>query len=367
MSSGALVNLSAKGIQDQHLTSRPECSFWRSTWRRHTNHSHSIVELRGIGTHQPNSTISYPIPRKGDLLSYVFADAGSGPDVGATFASQDPSLATSFRLVIGGQVIEEFDAFYATRIYNKFVASGSKPVAAQSASAAQGGASGTPLDNVDRGSFLPIPFNISSESSMALPLISLSQHEVEIQIRYNGGGPDPANPPRLFACFVHLDTEERTRIAQSESIFLINQVQKITPEPTGNFDLSLLNHPTRAIFWGGDAVAPAPTFQAARIQLNGNDVTDPMPPVVYSSVQSYFHTDNGSELHTGYAGANLFCYSWALKLSTRGPSGTANFSRLDQCFLRFDGLANGGFGHLYALSINFVKCQAGLGGLLYAS
>jgi len=367
MSGGSLVNLAAKGVAAQHLTGTPECSFWRSTWRRHTNHAHSVVELRGIGTHQPNGTVSYAVPRKGDLLSYVFVDTGAALDVGSTFAAQDPNLASQFRLSIGGQVIEEFDAFYATRIFNKYLANGSKPLAAQSATAAQGAAAGTPLDNIDRGRFLAIPFNVSCDSTMALPLVALSSHEIEIQIRYKGGAPNPQNAPRLFASYVHLDTEERTAIAKSESIYLINQVQKIGPEVTGSFDLSLLNHPTRAIFWGGEAVAPQPTFESARVQLNGNDVTDPLPPVMFNSVQSYFHTDNNSELHTGYAGKDLYCYSFALRLTSRGPSGSANFSRLDQCFLRFDGLQNGQFSCLYAINWNLLKCAQGLGGILYSS
>lgn len=82
--SGSLVNLVAKGIQDVHLTGSPEISFFRSSYKRHTNFVQSIVELRPIGNLLSNSTVTLPITRKGDLLSYIYCDTGSAT-VGTTF------------------------------------------------------------------------------------------------------------------------------------------------------------------------------------------------------------------------------------------------------------------------------------------
>jgi len=377
--SGSLVNLVAKGIQDTHLTGSPEISFFRSTYKRHTNFVQSIVELRPVGNLASNSMVTLPITRKGDMLSYIYCDTGSSP-VGTTFGLSDKIIGDSpaganpspalFRLFIGGQEIEQFDAFFATRLYNKYLLnSNSKAQAAQSDDA-----DGGMVRNIDNGTFFPLPFNCTQEVGMSLPLLALQFHDVEIRVQFNQG--TPSSDLKFYACYVHLDTEERKMMASMKREMLITQVQRITPDSTFNYDLSLLNHPVKALMWadtsysldvGGniDGVG-VNAWSSARVQVNGNDLSEPLPKSFYNTVQSYFHVDVSSDLHLGHVGGNYFMHSFALKANSRAPCGTCNFSRMDNAFLRLDGVDQS-LGYLYAVNYNILKIESGLGGLAYSS
>jgi len=358
--SGALVNLVAKGVQDQALTGDAEVSYFRSVWKRHSNFVHHIVELQGIGHLAQNSIMNYAVPRKGDMLSYVFVDTGSS-DVATSFSPDDPSSASMFRMSVGGQEIEQCDAFFATRLFNKFLLNtNSRSRASQSGAAFD---PMNPLAGVDTGRFFPIPFNVSQDFSSALPLVAIPYHDVEIKIHFNGG--TPASDMKVYACYIHLDSQERKMLAEKPQDMLITQTQRITAEPTGNFDLSLLNHPCKCLLWA-PADSATVTFDAANVQLNGNDISEPMPPLCYTAVQSYFHTDTASDLHSGNH-ATSYMYSFALKANNRNPQGTCNMSRLDNAFLRFHGLSATKFTHLYAVNYNILKVSGGLAGIAWSS
>jgi len=361
------------------LTGSPEISFFRSTYKRHTNFVQSIVELRPVGNLASNSMVTLPITRKGDMLSYIYCDTGSSP-VGTTFGLSDKIIGDSpaganpspalFRLFIGGQEIEQFDAFFATRLYNKYLLnSNSKAQAAQSDDA-----DGGMVRNIDNGTFFPLPFNCTQEVGMSLPLLALQFHDVEIRVQFNQG--TPSSDLKFYACYVHLDTEERKMMASMKREMLITQVQRITPDSTFNYDLSLLNHPVKALMWadtsysldvGGniDGVG-VNAWSSARVQVNGNDLSEPLPKSFYNTVQSYFHVDVSSDLHLGHVGGNYFMHSFALKANSRAPCGTCNFSRMDNAFLRLDGVDQS-LGYLYAVNYNILKIESGLGGLAYSS
>jgi hypothetical protein len=74
MSSGTLLQLKAKGAEDIYLIGKPEMTYFKSVYRKHTNFAmeHTRVKI-------PHSNLSYTndikrsviIPRHGDLLHQV--------------------------------------------------------------------------------------------------------------------------------------------------------------------------------------------------------------------------------------------------------------------------------------------------------
>lgn len=230
------------------------------------------------------------------------------------------------------------------------------------------------IGNIDNGTFMPIPFNCTQESGMALPLLALQYHDVEVRVELKDGV--PASDLRFFACYIHLDTDERKMMSSGARDLLITQVQRITPDSTFNYDLSLFNHPVKCLLWADTSynldlsnnisAIGVNQWDSAWIQLNGNDLSDPLPKGFYTNVQSYFHTDCSSNLHLGHVGSNLYMHSFALKANSRAPSGTCNFSRMDNAFLRFNG-ADQAFGYLYAVNFNVLSIAEGLGGVKFSS
>lgn len=60
--------------------------------------------------------------------------------------------------------------------------------------------------------------------------------------------------------------------------------------------------------------------------------------------------------------ANIYCYSFALKPEEHQPSGTCNFSRIDNAQLMFnDTLANSTL-KVFAVNYNVLRIMSGMGG-----
>jgi hypothetical protein len=357
--SGALVNLVAKGAQDAFLTGKPEVSFFQSMYKRHTNFAQFPVELFPIGSADTNSTISLPITRKGDLLTYIWADCGSS-EVNTAFGVEgaSPSL---FRLYVGGQLIEEHDAFYGTKLYTKFLTNNS----------AKGNAilSGAALET---GKFLPMHFSCCDEFGCALPLVALQYHDVEVRIQLGSGN---GSGVKYYANYIQLDTEERAAMANAPREMLITQVQRIDKETNSTFDLSYFNHPVKAMLWGGTLAGNTGDFAIGntKLSLNGVDTFDPMPPIYFSHVQTYHHSSHGNSLQQGTGAATeaggLYMYSFALKADKYQPNGTCNFSRLDNGKLDL-GTTSGTasqLSRLYGVNYNIFRVQNGMGGLAFAN
>ena len=356
--SGALVNLVAKGAQDAFLSGKPEVSFFQSMYKRHTNFAQYPVELFPVGTAGANNTISLPITRKGDLLSYMWAETAAA--VSTIFGSESatPSL---FRLYVGGQLIEEHDAFYANSLYTKFLANtGAKGFAGHNAA--------NPEDNT----WLPFHFSCCDEAGCALPLVALQYHDVEVRIQFGSG--TGANT-KYYANYIQLDTDERAAMANAPREMLITQVQRIQPETTSaapKVDLSYFNHPVKCLLWGASDVNSSPyTFDNAKLTLNGVDVFDPMTKKYFAYVQPYHHSSNGSEMQSkaleGEEADNFWMYSFALKADKYQPCGTCNFSRLDNAEIKFGGTINNSLNWFYGVNYNILRIQNGMGGLAFAN
>jgi hypothetical protein len=69
--SAALIDLVSKGAQDVYITGQPEVSFFRQTYKRHTNFSVKPERIDYIGSFSSGAEVTIPIKSKGDLLSYV--------------------------------------------------------------------------------------------------------------------------------------------------------------------------------------------------------------------------------------------------------------------------------------------------------
>ena len=359
--SGALVNLVAKGAQDAFLTGKPEVSFFQSMYKRHTNFAQFPVELFPIGSAGTNSTISMPITRKGDLLTYIWAnceEAASNVSTAFGVEGDSPSL---FRLYVGGQLIEEHDAFYGTKLYTKFLTNNS----------AKGNAilSGPALET---GKFLPMHFSCCDEFGCALPLVALQYHDVEVRIQLGSGD---GSGVKYYANYIQLDTEERAAMANAPREMLITQVQRIDKETNSTFDLSYFNHPVKAMLWGGTLAGNSGDFAIGntKLSLNGVDTFDPMPPIYFSHVQAYHHSSHGNSLQQGTGAASeaggLYMYSFALKADKYQPNGTCNFSRLDNGKLDL-GTTSGTasqLSRLYGVNYNIFRVQNGMGGLAFAN
>jgi hypothetical protein len=113
----------------------------------------------------------------------------------------------------------------------------------------------------------------------------------------------------------------------------------------------------------GQAVGPLASF---RLILNGQDRFKDQSGVFFNQVQPSWH-------HTGNPYPGIYCYSFALKPEEHQPTGTCNFSRIDnaQVDVRvkagIDSTKAANVLEMWAVNYNVLRIQSGMGGLAFSN
>jgi hypothetical protein len=277
---------------------------------------------------------------------------------------------------------------------------------------------GARLDaNGNRKLFVPLQFWFCRNVGLSLPLIALQYHEVKVNVLFNSlsnlttdaGNGVGALSASLWVDYIFLDTDERRRFAQVSHEYLIEQLQvqedSYTAGATTKSVVLNFNHPVKELIWvcqqtptqlsnyttkaadaegwytrpggileasaGGGVtnanyranVAENPT-QSAKLKLNGQDR-------MASRDGSYFNLYQTIRHHTSCPdspGINVF--SFAIKPEEHQPSGTCNFSRIDNASLLLSLNPSGqsaGTVKVFAPNYNVFRVMSGMAGNAYSN
>ena len=167
----------------------------------------------------------------------------------------------------------------------------------------------------------------------------------------------------LWVDYVYLDTDERRRFAQVSHEYLIEQLQFTGDESKfANVRLNY-NHPVKELVWVG-TTATRGTYSGnlsnAKLQLNGHDRFAQRDGSYFNLVQPYQH-------HSNIPSGNVYVYSFALKPEEHQPSGTCNFSRIDNATLNMTWSSNPTVLKVFATNYNVLRVMSGMGGLAYSN
>merc|ERR1712100_418492 len=407
---GGLMQLVAYGAQDVYLTGNPKVTFFQAVYKRHTNFAMENIEQTVNGTAAAGGRVSVTVARNGDLIADMYVELQCA---GVPIATEDAWIAESaikdVELSIGGQRIDKhYQRWW--RLYAELYLDESKKQN-------YGKMTSATLDNAKV--YLPLIFFFNRNPGLALPLIALQYHEVRIDF-------DLADTYTHFDSFkvwgnyIYLDTEERRRFAQKGHEYLIEQVQHTGTDAlaasgsTKQVRLSY-NHPVKELVWctdltsnvvgdlnglwnftktavtvtsassvlGGSAetfVAPASAgapqlFLTAATQfdedtsgpldtfklvLNGQDRFKEQEGKYFNSVQPFVH-------HSGSPMPGVYAYSFALKPEEHQPTGTCNFSRIDNAQVSVKTSETGRNLHMFATNYNVLRIQSGMGGLAFSN
>ena len=348
--SGGIAQLVAVGAQDVHLVGQPEVSFFRSTYKRHTNFSQTVERqvIQGNVSNNGMSTIRFE--RKGDMLNYVYLVPNTGT---ATTAIADwTTMVSKIELLVGGQVIDEQDSTYSTLI---------APVL--SATSTSKSVAGDLYGGATNERFYPLRFAFCENWQTALPLIALQYHDVELRITWGPAAADNAKKWDVYANYAFLDTQERELFASQPMNLLITQVQKAISSGSKIQELNF-NHPVKYLASADSAaLAILNNDNKLKLQINGTDVADfKFADPNFSHVPLYYHTTNASKPAVA---KTLFFYPFCLDAAKLQPTGTLNFSRLDSARIICDNqnVAKA----VYAVNYNVLRIENGMGGLLYSN
>ena len=349
--SGGIAQLVAVGAQDVHLVGQPEVSFFRSTYKRHTNFSQTVERqvIQGNVSNNGMSTIRFE--RKGDLLNYVYLMPIKGDGLSAnTFTTDWTDVISKVELLIGGQVIDEQDSTYSTLIAPTLSAFSSSKSTSSSL-----------YDGTSASKFYPLRFSFCENWQSALPLISLQYHDVELRITW--GVEAASSKWEVYANYAYLDTQEREVFASQPQNMIMTQVQKAIASNSKIQELNF-NHPVKYIA-AGDATNVTMVSTAGnklKLQINGTDVADyKFADPNFTTVPLYYHTSHG----TASPGTKLFFYPFCLDAGKLQPTGSLNFSRLDSARIIND--TSNCDKDIYAVNYNVLRIENGMAGLLYSN
>jgi len=194
----------------------------------------------------------------------------------------------------------------------------------------------------------------------------------------------------LLVDYFYLDTDERRRFAQVSHEYLIEQVQHTGSEtlsPGSNNVTLNFNHPVKELVWSMVTTANGQTgvsyISKAKLQLNGHDRFRELDGDYFLSVQPFQHHTGVSGVLTGSdavtarlcgtvtnKATGFYCYSFAIKPEEHQPSGTCNFSRIDNATLQLTLAGSGTYTTkcmVFAHGYNVLRVMSGMGGLAYSN
>lgn len=343
--SGGIAQLIAVGAQDAHLVGKPEVSFWKTMYAKHTNFSH-VVEQEVISGNPKNEAIStVSFARKGDLLSYVYLTADNGTS--SSPITDWESVIDKVELLIGGRVIDEQDTVFTERIAIDALAQN----VSKSSNGPHPGSGGLTTY------FYPLRFFFCENWQSAIPLISLQYHNVELRITWASNA--ESYNWKAWSNYVYLDNIERNMFSSKPITMLIYQVQKNIGSNSKVQNL-VFSHPVKFLASSNTAASSPLTSLSNKIklQINGVDISD------FKFARPHF-VDVAAYYHTNYVTTpDTFMYPFCLNTASLQPSGTLNFSRLDSARLisETDNIQD----PIYAVNYNILKIENGMGGLLYS-
>lgn len=99
-----------------------------------------------------------------------------------------------------------------------------------------------------------------------------------------------------------------------------------------------------------------------RLVLNGQDRFANQPGKYFNQIQPFYH-------HTGNPYPGIYCYSFALQPEEHQPTGTCNFSRIDnaQVAVTLKSITSATQQRMFAVNYNILRIQSGMGGLAFSN
>jgi len=397
---GGLSQLVAYGAQDVYLTGNPQITFFKTVYRRYTNFAIESIQQTINGSVGFGNKVSTQISRNGDLITDIvveFVLTKNAVGASATFYPAE-QLLQDVELEIGGQRIDKHYNDWFRTYDSLFRMNDDRDNYRRMTDFVDG----EPINAVKRF-YVPLIFFFNQTPGLALPLIALQYHEVKLyftlasqvnglNVNNSGTTPGTVTAPTMavWVDYIFLDTQERTRFAQLPHEYLIEQLQfsgteTATPSTTSQASQNIrlnLNHPTKYLAWNfnapgatsygqytaiaqlnanynaaGDTANTATyneglaVLDSAKLQLNGQDRFSTRKGSYFNKVQPY--QTIGSNVPAG-----VYLYSFALKPAGRQPSGTCNFSRIDNATLSLT---------YKTCSVNATDTIANVSAALYAS
>ena len=301
---GALMQIVAYGAQDLFLTGTPEITYWKVSYRRHTNFAMESIEQTFQGQADFGRRVSAVLSRNGDLAYRTYLQV-TLPEIGqlgdkcyARWLDYiGEQMISQVEVEIGGQRIDRQYGDWM-HIWNQLTMSSEQQkgywkmighttqltyITDPSFADVNGpcaGAAGPAQVCAPRRAlpettlYVPLQFWFTKNPGLALPLIALQYHEVKINLDIRPIGEclwavkdlsasratqsvstayqQSLVAASLYIDYIFLDTDERRKMAQNPHEYLIEQLQFTGDESVGSSSNKIklnFNHPCKELVW----------------------------------------------------------------------------------------------------------------------
>jgi len=304
------MQLVAYGAQDVFLTGTPEITFWKVSYRRHTNFAMESIEQTFSGQADFGRRVTCSISRNGDLAYRTYLQV-TLPEINQSMATSGSTgvyarwldfpgeqLIAQVEVEIGGQRIDRQYGDWM-HIWNQMTLSSEQQrgyfkmignttqltyicdptfAAVSGPCASAGGPSQVcaPRNALPETTlYVPLQFWFCRNPGLALPLIALQYHDVKINIDFRPIGEclwavqnltatngstisvsaayqQSLVAASLYVDYIFLDTDERRKMAQNPHEYLIEQLQFTGDESVGSSSNKIklnFNHPCKELVW----------------------------------------------------------------------------------------------------------------------
>lgn len=420
----AQAQLNAIGPQNLYLDQDSDITFWKALTRKHTPFALETVEVPFSGNADFGTRVTANIPRQiGDLLKSLWLEV-TLPDL-STF-TVEPTSATNIKYVnsighalintveyaLGGSRIDRHLPEYLD-IYAELNEKDGKMTLLKEMIGKY-----DEYDNTDpsksfsgpRLLYIPLPFSFAKCCSNALPVVALTNNEVQLNLEFNpilslikssvatvtAMYDNLLKPPsmtvKLMADYVCLGADEREDFRFEPHEYLVETLQFMGDEnilaplsSSGSLNRRInlnFSQPVKELIWvyvaqqnytrdslnGNDIFnynnpgdAGKECFDEVTLQLDGVDRFNTTPGFYFRVMQPYRY-------HAGNPGKRIYMYSFAIDPLGSQPSGACNMSRISSAQFQFrlnPGLSNGII-KIYAVAWNVLRIADGYAQLMYA-
>ena len=414
---GGLLQLAAYGPQDIYLTGTPQITFFIAVYKRYTNFAIESIQQMFHGDANFGNTVYCDIDPNADLVHQTFLNIRL-PNLN-TEPQNNPDYTVSWVNGIGHAIIRHIDIEIGGQIidrhFGQWLEIWSELTLTTEKEYAYNLMVGKELNfNTDSqpgplNLYVPLQFWFNRYIGMALPLIALQYSKVRIVVAFrqfdelwissNGlppglGGKDSSIvqgkniiETSLWVDYIFLENEERRKFASCSLEYLIEQLQ-VNTIGVDQKDVIIpmtFNHPIKEIIWvlqtdkiyqlganksyeyfdfSNGELIPGDTIDSATIRMEGQERFRKREPFVFRVLQPY-------QYHTRVPRNFIYLYSFCFQPEIHQPTGTCNFSRLDnasleltlnECVIQKNTQLN-----IYATNYNVLRIDAGISGLLYAN
>ena len=387
---GGLLELIAIGNEDIHLIKNPTISFFKTSYERHTNFALETIRQNFNSEINFGERVFCKLEPYGDLISDIILvlelpellpESYSNISTYSWIDSIGHAIIESYKIDIDDQTIDSQTGEWL-KIWSELTLSETKK---------KGYDRMTGLFNPSRATensgplklLIPLKFWFCKNIGLSLPIITLKEKNVIISFKFRKlsecwikkigmeGEPDLniTFNAYLLIDYIYLDSKERIKFINDTHIYLIEQVQSslINMYPTHQtsllIPLKIFKYPIKELIWviqrldvvkpyendiedfdwvGGndwfnytnnrsllDVNAELDTFNYATLIFNNKKRFSKLPSI-------YFRYAQPLKFHSNIPKSNIYVYSFALKPEEYEPTGTCNFSCIENPILVLD-------------------------------